>query len=157
MIELARFEFALSGVFDESAEEVELAADDVSDSSLKLVPIFYLFRHRYPVCRYYLDATRKKKPELPFEQESFCAVTRNNYRLGLTELKSGQYLFLERMKAGFSVDEGKEYLVREHRFERGKLDAIWPGWRRGFLKAGFFCGRVGRTTPSAEAAATPPS
>jgi hypothetical protein len=145
MIELARFEFALSGVFDLKAEEADLAADDVPDSELRLVPIFYLFRHRYPVCRYYLDATRKKKPELPFEQETFCAVTRNNYRLGLTELKHGQYLFLERMKAGFSVNEAKEYLVREQRFERGKLEAIWPGWRRGFLKSGFFTGGAART------------
>ena len=146
MIELARFEFALSGIFDQSAEEAELAPGDVPDSELVLVPIFYLFRHRYPVCRYYLDATRKKKPELPFEQESFCAVTRNNYRLGLTELRKGQYLFLERIKAGFSVDEAKECLIKQHRFERGKLEAIWPGWRRGFLKAGFFRRRAGRTT-----------
>jgi hypothetical protein len=142
MIELARFEFALSGVFDETVEEAELAGDWVSDSRLKLVPIFYLFKHRYPVCRYYLDATRKKKPELPFPGASFCAVTRNNYRLGLTELREGQYLFLERMALGKTVEEAKGYLMSEHGFESAKLEEVWPEWRAGFLKSGFFCRRV---------------
>ena len=97
MIELARFEFALSGIFDLQAEEVELASDDVPDSELSLVPIFYLFRHRYPVCRYYLDATRKKKPELPFEQESFLRGDEEQLPARADGAEEGQYLFLERM------------------------------------------------------------
>ena len=139
MIELARFEYALSGIFDEKCEEEVVFADvSVPDETLKLVPILHLFRHRYPVRQYYLDATKKKKPELPFEGESFCAVTRKNYRLGLTELKEGQYLFLERMAAGDMVSEAKEYLAENCGLESEKLDAIWPEWRKGFVKSGFF-------------------
>ncbi len=138
MIQLARFEFALSEIFEQHAEEFESAAGDPPDEDLLLVPIFYLFRHRYPVCRYYLDVTRKKKPELPFEQESFCAVTRNNYRLGLTELKEGQYLFLERMVLDGTVAGARQHLISNCGFEHEKLDAVWPEWKAGFLKAGFF-------------------
>lgn len=138
MIELARFEFALSQIFDEKAEEIENAAINTPDENLRLAPIFYLFKHRYPVCRYYLAATKKKNPELPFEEESFCAVTRRNYRLGLTELREGQYRFLERMLAGNSVSEAKKYLVENRGFESEKLEKVWPEWRDGFLKSKFF-------------------
>jgi hypothetical protein len=141
MIELARFEYALSRIFDEKCdEEVVLATISVPDDALRLAPIFHLFRHRYPVRQYYLDATKKKDPELPFEQASFCAVTRRNYRLGLTELKEGQYLFLERMAAGDTVSKAKEYLVENCGFEREKLEKVWPEWRKGFVKSGFFQG-----------------
>lgn len=138
MIELARFEFELSGIFDMHAEEDEPAAEDIPDEELRLVPIFRLFKHRYPVCRYYLEATRKKNPELPFEQESFCAVTRRNYRLGLTELKKGQYLFLERMAAGKTVPQAKKYLLDNCGYESKKLEKVWPEWRDGFIRSGFF-------------------
>jgi len=138
MIELAQFEFELSGIFDMHAEEIETAPADTPDDDLRLVPIFYLFKHRYPVWRFYLEATKKKNPELPFEQESFCAVTRRNYRLGLTELKEGQYLFLERMAAGERVSQAKKYLIEQRGFEKERLERVWPEWRVGFLTAGFF-------------------
>jgi hypothetical protein len=138
MIELAQFEFELSGIFDMHAEEVETASENVADEDLRLVPIFRLFTHRYPVCRYYLETTKKRNPELPFERESFCAVTRRNYRLGLTELKEGQYLFLERMSAGETVSQAKKYLINQCGFEREKLENIWPEWKAGFLRSGFF-------------------
>lgn len=138
MIELARFEYALGGIFDMHAEEIETAPIDTPDEKLRLAPIFYLFKHRYPVCRYYLGATKKKNPDLPFEQESFCAVTRKNYRLSLTELKEGQYLLLERMKAGDTVSAAKQYLIDNRGFEREKLEKVWPEWKDGFLRSGFF-------------------
>jgi hypothetical protein len=147
MIELARFEFALGEIFDrqapealeaEEAEKAATASEEVPDEDLRLAPIFYLFLHRYPVCRYYLDVTKKNEPELPFEQESFCAVTRSSYRLGLSELREGQYLFLERMSLGLPVREALEFLVRERGFEKEKLAEVWPEWRKGFLRSGFF-------------------
>lgn len=139
MIELARFEFALSGIFDENSEEEFTFADSKTpDKNLRLVPIFYLFRHRYPVRQYYMDVMKKKEPELPFEQESFCAVTRANYRLGLSNLREGQFLFLERMAAGETVSEAKAYLVENCGFEKSKLSGIWPEWRKGFVQSGFF-------------------
>jgi hypothetical protein len=142
MIELARFEFALGRIFDEKADEAPIASEAISDDDLRLAPVFYLFRQRYPVCRYYLDVTKENEPELPFEEESFCAVTRNNYRLGLSELREGQYLFLEYMSRGLPVKDAMKCLADEQDFKMEKLVKIWPEWRKGFLKSGFFVTRA---------------
>lgn len=138
MIELARFEFDLSVIYDQHSDETpELADEDTPDDELKLVPIFRLYRHRFPVARYYLEATRKKNPELPFEQPSFCAVTRNNYKLGITELKAGQHQLLSAMVSGMIVGEAKQHLINRG-FEAEKLESLWPGWKRYFIRSGFF-------------------
>lgn len=139
MIELARFEFDLSVIYDQHTEEATVLVDEnASDDELKLVPIFRLYRHRFPVARYYLDSTRKKRPELPFEQDSFCAVTRNDYKLGITDLKPGQYQLLKLMAEGASVAEAKARLVSDYKFDPAKLEEFWPGWKRSFIRSGFF-------------------
>lgn len=139
IVELARFEYELSVTFDEYAEEeFSLADDSAPDEKLKPVPVFRLFRHRHPVCRYYLDVVNKKSPELPFEEESFCVVTRNNYRLSLLEIKPAQYYFLERIVKGDSIAQAKEYFINVYNFDAEKLDDAWKHWRRNFIAAGFF-------------------
>lgn len=138
MIELARFEFALSELFDQELEEATTPSLDTPDNELKLSPAVRLFRYRYPVCRYYLDFTKDLAPELPFEQESFCAATRNNFRLGISELRAGQYILLFHMSEGFSAAEALNQLTEVHNFDREKLNAIWPEWKNGFLSSGFF-------------------
>lgn len=139
IVELARFEYELSVIFDEHAEdEIDLANYDAPDERLKLVPVFRIFRHRHPVCRYYLDVVNKKSPELPFEEESFCAVTRNDYRLSLVEIKPAQYYFLERLVRGDSIAQAKEYFVNIYGFDAEKTDDVWKHWRKNFISAGFF-------------------
>lgn len=139
MIELARFEYTLSVIFDEHADEnFQLATESATDEKLKLVPLFRLFYHSYPVCRYYLDVTRKKAPELPFEEDSYTIVTRNNYRLSLLEIKAPQYHFLERLVQGDSIAKAKEYFVNIYGFDAEKLDNAWERWRKSFISAGFF-------------------
>jgi Putative DNA-binding domain len=139
LIELARFEYTLSVIFDEhSDEKIELAVESAPDEKLKLVPIFQLFYHSYPVCRYYLDVTRNKAPELPFEKDSYCVVTRNDYRLSLLEIKAAQYHFLERLVKGDSIAKAKEYFVNIYGFNAKKLDNAWKQWRKSFISAGFF-------------------
>lgn len=139
LIELARFEYSLSVIFDEySDEKIELAIESTPDEKLKLVPLFQLFYSGYPVCRYYLDVTRKKAPELPFEEDSYCVVTRNNYRLSLLEINPAQYHFLERLVKGDSIAEAKEYFLNNYGFDAKKLDNAWQQWRQSFIAAGFF-------------------
>ncbi len=140
IIELARFEYELSVIFDRHSEEEEFeaATESTPDEALRLIPVFHLFHHRHPVSRYYLDVTQKKEPELPFEEESFCAVTRSSYRLALSELKPAQYYFLERLSKGDSVAQAKEYFVNTYRFDAGKLDEVWQEWRKNFIASGFF-------------------
>ncbi|HEX9959931.1 MAG TPA: hypothetical protein VGB00_03305, partial [Pyrinomonadaceae bacterium] len=139
IIELARFEYELSMIFDEHCEkEIKPAIESTPDEALKLAPLLRLFHHRHPVARYYLDVTQKKAPELPFEEESFCAATRNDYRLSLSELKPAQYYFLERLSKGETVAQAKEYFVNAYGFDARKLDDVWKEWRKNFIASGFF-------------------
>ena len=139
IIELARFEYELSVIFDEFSEnESEPAEESSPDEALRLAPLFRLFHHRHPVARYYLDVTEKNAPELPFEEESFCAVTRNDYRLVLSELKPAQYYFLERLTRGETIAQAKKYFVDVYRFDAARLDEVWKEWRKNFIASGFF-------------------
>ena len=138
IIELAQFEYTLSLIFDEhSDEEIKPATEATPDETLKLAPLCRLFHHRYPICRYYLDVTRKKKPELPFEEDSYSVVARNNYRLSLLEIKPAQYYFLEILAKGDSIAKAKEYFVNNYGFDAKRLDNAWKRWRKSFITAGF--------------------
>ncbi|HEY0427357.1 MAG TPA: DNA-binding domain-containing protein [Pyrinomonadaceae bacterium] len=139
IIELARFEYTLSVIFEGEADAAKPAQDATPDEELKLAPLSHIFYHRYPVCLYYLNVTRKTAPELPFEEDSYCAVTRNNYRLSLLEIKPAQYHFLERLRQGDSIAGAKEFFVKIYGFDAEKLDNAWKIWRKNFISAGFFC------------------
>jgi hypothetical protein len=140
MVELAGFEYALSGIFDEHAIECnDMPTDDAPDDELRLTPVFHLFHHQFPICNYYLQYCQNKTPQLPLAQESFCVVTRLNYKLGLFPIRGAQYYFLERMKSGKPVNEAASDLIDRFNFSRKEFDAIWPEWRRSFIASGFFC------------------
>ena len=141
MIELAGFEYALSEIFDEKAtrNDTVCAGHDIPDESLSLAPVFRLFHHRFPICKYYLEFTQDKNPELPFPEESFCAVTRSDYKLGLFTVRGAQYHFLKSMQHGRTIEEAKTQLVNNFHFERTDIDALWPEWRKNFIASGFFC------------------
>lgn len=139
IIELANFEYSLSVIFDEHADEDLVLADDAApDESLKLIPVFHLFRHTYPVCRYYLDVVNKNAPELPFEAESFCVVSRYNYRLSLLEINPAQYYFLEKLARGESIKHAKEQLIKTFDFNAGKFENVWKVWKKNFIEMNFF-------------------
>lgn len=139
MIELANFEYSLSVIFDEYADEETVSADESTpEKSLKLAPVFRLFRHTYPVCRYYLDVVNKNTPELPFEEESFCVVSRCNYRLSLLEINPAQYYFLEKLTNGISIAEAKISLIEEFNFDKDKFENVWQMWRKKFIASEFF-------------------
>lgn len=139
VIQLARFEYTLSEIFDAQADdEGEPAGESTPDERLRLAPLLRLFQHPYPICRYYLEVTREKEPELPFEEESHCVVTRNNYRLGLLEIKPAQYQLLDALARGHTVTGAKELLVNRHGFDAQRLDNAWASWRKTFIAAGFF-------------------
>lgn len=140
MIELAEFEYALSEIFDEKAiENIHRPGDDAPDDSLKITPLFRLFHHRFPICNYYLEFSQGKKPELPFPEESFCAVTRRDYKLGLFNIRGTQYYFLKSMQEGKSVVEAKMELIQTFGFDRTELENVWPTWKDSFIASGFLC------------------
>ena len=139
IIALADFEYSLSEIFDQhAAEQIVLADDSASDEELKLVPVFHLFQHPYPVCRYYLDVVKKKNPELPFEEKTFCAVARCRYRLELLEINPAQYFFLEKILGGIPVEEAKIHTISEFSFDPKKFEILWQIWRKAFIGLDFF-------------------
>ena len=139
MIELAGFEYSLSLIFDElSAENPDIAVEETPDEALRLSPVFHLFHHHYPVCRYYLEFSQKKEPELPFPVESWCVVTRLNYRLGLFVIKPAQFFFLSCLAGGGPVSLAKEELARKFHFSAVDVDEMWQEWRKNFIASGFF-------------------
>jgi hypothetical protein len=138
MIELAAFEYALSEIFDEKAtDHNHNPDDDAADESLKTTPLLRLFHHRFPICKYYLEFTRDKKPELPFPEESFCAVTRRDYKLGLFNIREAQYHFLKSMREGHSVSGAKNELTKNFHLDQCDLEAVWPKWKSNFIESGF--------------------
>ena len=139
MIELAEFEYALSEIFDEKAiENGSYATEDMPDESLKITPLIRLFHHHFPICNYYLEFSQGKKPELPFPEESFCAVTRRDYKMGLFNIRASQYYFLKSMQEGMSVSDAKEELIRTFDFNKTELENIWTVWKKNFMASGFF-------------------
>lgn len=141
MIELARFEFAVSEIFDEKAENLPILTDETTpDEELKLVPVFRLFQHQYPICRYYLDVMKNNQPVLPFEEETFCTVIRNyDYRLSLLEIKPAQYQFLSLIKQGESISNAKAEIMNKYKVDETKFEEIWLHWKTNFIAAGYFC------------------
>lgn len=142
MIGLAHFEYTLSALFDRhAAEDFVLADMDTPDEQLALIPVFQLFHHAFPICHYYLSYSRQEQPELPLPEESYCVVTRVNYKLGLHMIRPAQYYFLQYMAEDDSIATAKDRLVATLGIDRDELERIWPTWKSFFTTSGFFCKR----------------
>lgn len=138
MIELAAFEYVLSEIFDiQVTDGINIPTVDTPDHLLIASPTLYLFEHKFPICRYYLDFNANLLPDLPFPQKSYSAASRQNYKLGLFNLGVDQYYFLNCIKEGASIQEAKDQLINLFNFERVNLENIWPIWRRNFIASGF--------------------
>lgn len=133
MIELARFEYALSEIFDEHEQETDESAN-IGD--LRPARVLHLFHHSHPVADYYLAHTRKEEPELPWPADSYCAVTRRNYRLGIFSIRPAQYHLLSYIKAGSDIATAKQMLAQNFNFTIEQVEAVWPEWERFFVEAG---------------------
>lgn len=139
MIELARFEFSLSVIFDQVAEETnETIPVDAKDDELKLISVFHLFHHHYPICNYYLEYSAKKEPPLPFPEETYCVVIRKNYRLGLFPVNASQFAFLSLLKEGKTIAESWIVVSEKSSFTSQQQNELWQAWRKHFLANGFF-------------------
>ncbi|MBX2905886.1 MAG: putative DNA-binding domain-containing protein [Taibaiella sp.] len=133
MIELARFEYALSAIFDEHVADEEYAT---AAGALRPARVLHLFHHSHPVADYYLAYTRKETPELPWPADSYCAVTRRDYRLGIFAIRPAQYHLLSYIKAGHDITTAKQMLAQNFNFTSEQVEAVWPEWERFFVGAG---------------------
>lgn len=141
MIELASFEYTLSEVFD--APEISINVPDANTPNhlLTIAPQLLLFEHQFPICNFYLDFNANLLPELPFPQQSYCGISRQNYKLGLFSLAPDQYHFLNSIKSGASVAEAQDGLIATFNFNRKDLERVWPIWKRNFIASGFIVER----------------
>ncbi len=139
MIELAAFEYALSLIFDmHETNDVTIPDGGTPDHLLTTSPTLHIFEHQFPICRYYLDFNASLLPELPLAQQSYCCVSRQNYKLGLFSIGADQHYFLNTIKAGASIDEASTQLISFFNFDSAKFEDVWPIWRKNFIASGFF-------------------
>ncbi len=119
LIELARFEVAISELFD--AEEP--AADGL------LLPVRALFEHSFPVGRYYLAATRGEAPALPLSAPSWTLVVRRDLRLAVLDLLPEQYALLHLLMQGMQIDAALDSVAAQWQVTPLQVRAVWPVWR----------------------------
>ncbi|WP_430411937.1 HvfC/BufC family peptide modification chaperone [Kordia sp.] len=142
MIELAEFEYSINIIFDEKAtENHQSATAETEEDDLKLVPVFHLYTHEYPISLYYKEVVNDRNPALPFETESYCVLLRRDYRLGLFELHPVQYHFLAKLKETQSISETKQFFIKQHNFDTTELENYWQQWKAKWLEEGFFIER----------------
>ncbi|MDA9773845.1 hypothetical protein N9B82_02715, partial [Saprospiraceae bacterium] len=140
IIELASFEYDLGVIFDQKADEdYRLATNETDESKLKLAPICELFEFRFPVRSYYSAFKNDKEPSLPFEQASYCVVTRHDYKLAVYDLHKEQYAFLSYMKEGLDISSAKLAFKEHHVVDAVKFDGVWEEWKKRWVGVGLFC------------------
>lgn len=139
MIELARFEYATMIIFDEQADEGFVLADEQTpEEELRLIPVFYAFYFQFPIRWFYSEFVNGNKPGMPYAQDTFCAIVRRNYKLALFDLNPGQYYFLNYIKEVGSVSRAKRLLCENQGFDSGKLEEVWPVWKKKWIEQRFF-------------------
>lgn len=132
MIELAAFEFALAQVFDEpEASACTTAVSTTADELLTPGPILHLFAHTHPVCTYYLQVTHGHKPDLPLPADTWCAVVRVNYKLGLFQLSAGQYALLALVQKFGNITEALPHFFAAG-YSHEQFTQVWPAWKKYF-------------------------
>ena len=138
MIRLAEFEFSLATLFDAEIPSIyQYATESTPDELLKLIPGINLYQHNYPICDYYLSFSRGEKPGLPLPADSYCAVSRQQYRLALQPLRPAQYHFLNFLQQDGKVAAAKDRLIATQGCTREQLEELWPLWKQHFVAAGF--------------------
>jgi hypothetical protein len=115
IIDLATLEWAFLKVYDGPGLEGRTlhGQHDVSAMSDEGIlttrpvpaPCLRLYTFRYPVHVYLRASRRGEAPELPAPLESFVALTRQDYRVMLSDLSSTQYAFLHSLDGRRTVTQ----------------------------------------------------
>lgn len=139
MIALADFEFKLSEIFEERAEEnFQLVDADTLDANLALVPICYLFKYDFPVQNYYSEFKRDKAPEVPYQKLSYCVVLRHNFKLSLFDIHQEQFHFLTLLKRLDDIDLTIQQFAKDYNKSIEEVSEAWLVWKARWVELGFF-------------------
>ncbi len=147
MIELARLEWTTFAIFDgpgtegmslpAKAEWTQLIDADPT-RPLALAPCLRVFQCSYPVHDYYHAVRRGQAPELPLPQETWLAVTRKDFRVGIYALQPLQYAFLNAMQEGQTVCQAIASATAAGNLTDDTLRARLRTWLTTWLAWGFF-------------------
>lgn len=140
MIELARFEFAISSLFDqEDLSKNTLATAETPESDLRLCHVLELFEFRFPIRPFYSAFVNGNQPDLPEVQQTYCAVIRQrqNFRIALYDLQPAQYFFLKRFKENNSVQQTIDFLITKMSMDEKQLRTVWETWKQTWIDTGF--------------------
>lgn len=136
MIELIHYEYVINRAFDEHADDnYNLATLETPEDQLMLIPVFYAFEYRFPIHWFYLSFKNGKAPELSLEQQSWSAITRHNYQLGLHRLSRGQFLLLKALEETQSVEAALTKVVNAYDVDAQKAREMWEAWKPDWIKA----------------------
>ncbi len=139
VIELARFEFDLSELFDRPAEEgYQLASVDSGDDEIGLVPTCSLFRFQFPTNSFYTRFKKGDLPDLPYAALSHCVVLRHDYKLAVYDLPADHYEFLALLAQGMPVSEAHRQFSQRHHIDARAFAQLWPVWKRKWMEANMF-------------------
>lgn len=139
MIELAQFEYAIGVLFEEKAEEeYQLATLETPEEELRLLPIFSLFKFRFPVRKYYSEFKNGKEPDVPLEKESYSVVLRHQFKLAIYDLHKEQYDFLSFLKEEKNIAVAKELFKMQSAANSTPFDEVWQSWKERWITANFF-------------------
>lgn len=139
MIELAQFEYAIGVIFEEKAEEnYQLATIHTPEEELRLVPVFSMFKFRFPIRKYYSEFKNGKEPNVPLEKESYCVVLRHQFKLAIYDLHKEQFDFLSLLKEQTDIATTKELFKTHYRENDAVFEQIWISWKKRWIEANFF-------------------
>lgn len=139
LIELAQFEIAAFQLFDAVIEEVyPRAVVTTADARLALAPAMRVHHYHFPINPYYQAVSRGEKPALPYPGNSYVALLRQEYRLGMFDLNAPQYLLIDAMRNGESIGGAIERLATHHNISLEEAQHRWNTWRPRWIELGFF-------------------
>lgn len=142
MIELAQLEYQLVQTFDAHSEEgIHYAIPNTPEENLQLIPHLILLSHRFPTTQYLQAVHRDEKPPLPFPQQTYAALTRKDYQLGLFHLNPSQYQLLHFLQNNTgTLPQLIEGFITNFSIPKQEFLEVWPTWRNKWIEAGFFVG-----------------
>jgi hypothetical protein len=145
MIDLATLESAIAEVFDGPGVEGQrllneadlhaIPVDRWGDVRLVAVPCLRLLALEHPLKNYYNAIRDREDAVTPDRGHSFLALTRREYVVQMHELSRTQFILLDALVSGNSLNQAFAILMADAEIEAADVRAWFVTW----TAAGFFC------------------